>query len=225
MTHRALHFLVSFLLLFAWSLGPAQAEVPEDEREELFYSLGVMFATTLGEFQLSEEELALVLRGVRAAVAGEAAPLDMQSLSPRFAALHMERATTAAKNEKEASAAYVAKAASQSGAVQTESGLVITVLEEGSGASPKATDTVTVHYHGTLRDGSVFNSSKEGSPAEFSLDGVIACWTEGVQSMKVGGKSRLVCPADLAYGEQGSAPRIPPSAALTFEIELMSIAE
>jgi FKBP-type peptidyl-prolyl cis-trans isomerase FkpA/FKBP-type peptidyl-prolyl cis-trans isomerase FklB len=97
-------------------------------------------------------------------------------------------------------------------------------MKEGKGASPKETDTVKVHYHGTLTDGTVFDSSvQRGEPATFPLAQVIPCWTEGVQRVKVGGKSRLICPANLAYGDRGAPPKIKPGATLVFEVELLDI--
>jgi FKBP-type peptidyl-prolyl cis-trans isomerase FkpA len=109
-------------------------------------------------------------------------------------------------------------------AVAASGELEITHLEEGTGASPSATDTVQVHYHGTFPDGRVFDSSVDrGQPASFPLNRVIACWTEGVQKMKVGGKAKLVCPPALAYGERGAPPTIPPNATLVFEVELLAI--
>jgi FKBP-type peptidyl-prolyl cis-trans isomerase FkpA len=97
-------------------------------------------------------------------------------------------------------------------------------LTEGTGPSPTATDVVEVHYHGTFADGGVFDSSVErGTPARFPLNRVIPCWTQGVQQMKVGGKARLVCPPELAYGAPGKPPKIPPNATLTFEVELLGI--
>ena len=106
----------------------------------------------------------------------------------------------------------------------TSSGLGIEMLKEGTGAQPKATDTVQVHYHGTFEDGKVFDSSVErGQPARFPLNRVIPCWTEGLQLMKVGGKARLTCPAKIAYGERGSPGRIPGGATLIFEVELLGI--
>ena len=107
---------------------------------------------------------------------------------------------------------------------KTASGLEITTLREGTGASPKARDRVVVHYHGTFEDGKVFDSSVErGKPATFPLNRVIRCWTEGLQLMKVGGKSRLVCPPKIAYGARGKPPSIPPNSTLTFEVELLEI--
>ena len=119
-----------------------------------------------------------------------------------------------------------AKAAAQEkGALVTDSGLVYRALAEGKGASPQATDTVKVHYRGTFPDGREFDSShKRGQPAEFPLNRVIKCWTEGVQKMKVGGKAKLTCPAAIAYGERGTpGGPIPPNATLQFEVELIAI--
>lgn len=107
---------------------------------------------------------------------------------------------------------------------KTASGLVITMLKEGSGARPKSSDTVKVHYRGVLADGKEFDSSYgRGQPATFPLSRVIPCWTEGVQLMKTGGKAKLVCPPQIAYGSQGSPGAIPPNATLTFEVELLEI--
>lgn len=108
---------------------------------------------------------------------------------------------------------------------KTASGIGITKIREGTGASPKAGDTVKVHYRGTLVDGKEFDSSyKRGQPATFPLNRVIPCWTEGVQTMKTGGKSKLVCPPNLAYGSSGR-PGIPPDSTLIFEVELLEIAK
>jgi FKBP-type peptidyl-prolyl cis-trans isomerase FkpA len=119
--------------------------------------------------------------------------------------------------------AYLDKAAVEPGAQKTASGLVYRELKPGTGASPKATDTVKVHYRGTLTDGKEFDSSYGGQPLEFPLNRVIRAWTEGVQMMKVGGKAQLVCPANLAYGERGAPPDIPGGATLVFEVELLGI--
>ena len=107
---------------------------------------------------------------------------------------------------------------------KTASGIVITTLKEGSGASPKSTETVKVHYRGVLENGKEFDSSYgRGQPATFPLNRVIPCWTEGVQTMKVGGKAKLLCPAKLAYGSRGVPGTIPPDATLIFEVELLEI--
>jgi len=117
-----------------------------------------------------------------------------------------------------------AAAAKEPGAVVTASGLVYRSLKDGSGASPAATDKVKVHYRGTFPDGKEFDSSySRNAPAEFPLNRVIKCWTEGVQRMKVGGKAKLTCPAAIAYGEKGAGGVIPPNATLQFEVELLGI--
>jgi FKBP-type peptidyl-prolyl cis-trans isomerase FkpA len=124
-----------------------------------------------------------------------------------------------------AQADAAASAAKEPGAVVTPSGLVYRSLKDGTGPSPAATETVKVHYRGTFPDGKEFDSSyARGTPAEFPLNRVIKCWTEAVQLMKVGGKSRLTCPAAIAYGEKGAGGVIPPNATLQFEVELLGIA-
>ncbi|QNN57707.1 FKBP-type peptidyl-prolyl cis-trans isomerase [Diaphorobacter ruginosibacter] len=123
------------------------------------------------------------------------------------------------------SAALTATAAHAADPVTTPSGLVYESIKEGSGASPKATDTVRVHYRGWFPDsGKEFDSSiKRGQPIDFPLNGVIPCWTEGVQKMKVGGKAKLTCPASIAYGARGAGGVIPPNATLNFEVELLAV--
>jgi FKBP-type peptidyl-prolyl cis-trans isomerase FkpA len=121
--------------------------------------------------------------------------------------------------------ASAAPAAKEAGAVVTSTGLVFRSLTDGAGASPGPTDTVKVHYRGSFLDGREFDSSyQRGTPAEFPLNRVIKCWTEGVQRMKVGGKAKLTCPASIAYGERGAGGVIPPNSTLQFEIELLGIA-
>ena len=123
-----------------------------------------------------------------------------------------------------AQADVTATAAKEPGASVTSSGLVYRSLKDGNGASPAATDTVKVHYRGSFPDGKEFDSSyKRNEPTEFPLNRVIACWTEGVQKMKVGGKAKLTCPAAIAYGSRGAGGVIPPNATLQFEIELLSV--
>jgi len=133
--------------------------------------------------------------------------------------------TTSCSSAPESDAkAFLDKAAAEPGATRTSSGLVYRELKTGTGASPTATDTVKVNYRGTLVDGTEFDSSyKRNEPLQFPLNRVIPCWTEGVQKMKVGGKSRLVCPSSIAYGDQGSPPAIPGGATLIFEVELLGI--
>ncbi len=125
-----------------------------------------------------------------------------------------------------AQADLAATAAKEAGATVTPSGLVYRSLKDGTGPSPTAADVVKVHYRGTFASGAEFDSSyKRNAPAQFPLGGVIPCWTEGVQRMKVGGKAKLTCPAAIAYGERGAGGTIPPNTTLQFEVELLEIAK
>lgn len=120
--------------------------------------------------------------------------------------------------------AFMDAAAKEKGATKLPSGMIIKTIKKGKGALPKATDVVKVHYTGTLTDGRVFDSSvQRGQPATFPLNRVIKCWTEGVQLIKVGGKAKLTCPADLAYGQRSPTPLITPGSILVFEVELLGI--
>jgi FKBP-type peptidyl-prolyl cis-trans isomerase FkpA len=203
---------------------PAPAPKPMTDEEKIIYALGLSMYRSLGQFDLSAAELDLLKKALTDAAAGKPAE-DIQTWGPRIQELAGSRAARAAEKQKALSGAFLSKAAGEAGAQKTQSGMVYRELRPGAGESPKATDTVKVNYRGTLVDGTEFDSSyKRGEPAQFSLNGVIKCWTEGVQKMKVGGKSQLVCPADLAYGD-GGRPGIPGGATLVFEIELLQIGD
>lgn len=216
--------LILTSLLLITSVSFASAPEPATEDQKTLYALGLAISQSLGAFTLSEAELEFVKSGMADGVLKRTPKVDLQTFGPKIQQLQQARAAVVAESEKKAGAAYLAKAAGEKGATKTESGIVITPIKPGTGAAPKATDTVKVHYHGTLIDGTVFDSSvKRGEPATFPLGQVIKCWTEGVQHIKVGGKSKLVCPANLAYGDRGSPPMIKPGATLVFEVELLDI--
>jgi FKBP-type peptidyl-prolyl cis-trans isomerase FkpA len=205
---------------------PAAEPVMETEDQKTLYALGLALAGSLAPFNLTEAEAALVAAGLTDGALNRDKKVDLQAYRSKIQELQKTRLAAAATKEKSAGQAFVTKAAAEQGATKTASGLIITQIKPGTGASPKATDTVKVHYHGTLTDGTVFDSSvQRGQPATFPLNGVIKCWTEGVQMMKVGGKSRLVCPSEIAYGDRGSLPRIKPGATLVFEVELLEVVE
>lgn len=198
-------------------------ELKTDEQKTL-YALGLAIAGSLSSFALSPAELELVKTGVTDGVLNRPRQVDPQGYNTKIQELQRSRASVVAAAEQKAGQGILDKAAAEKGATKTGSGLVIVPMKPGTGASPKAADRVKVHYHGTLADGTVFDSSvQRGEPATFPLNGVVPCWTEGLQLMKVGGKSRLVCPAALAYGDRGAPPRIKPGATLTFEVELIEI--
>lgn len=211
-------------LCFALFHVPATAADPSTDDQKTFYALGLMISQSLVPFALTESELDQVRSGMTDGVLKRTPKVDLQTFGPKVNQIQQARAAALAEKEKKAGAAFLTKAAAESGAKKTESGAIITTIKEGKGTTPKATDTVKVHYHGTLVDGTVFDSSvKRGEPATFPLNQVIKCWTEGVQLIKVGGKSRLVCPSALAYGDRGSPPTIKPGATLIFEVELLEI--
>jgi FKBP-type peptidyl-prolyl cis-trans isomerase FkpA/FKBP-type peptidyl-prolyl cis-trans isomerase FklB len=194
------------------------------ETEKTFYALGFAISQNLTAFGLSEAELDLVKAGLSDGVLGKPAQVDLRTYGPKLQELQRSRSAAAAAEEKKAGEIVVAKAVNEKGAIKTSAGAVVIPLQSGTGASPSETDKVKVHYHGTLTDGTVFDSSvQRKEPVTFPLNGVIRCWTEGVQQMKVGGKARLVCPPDTAYGDRGAPPRIKPGATLVFEVELLEI--
>jgi FKBP-type peptidyl-prolyl cis-trans isomerase len=204
---------------------PAAQEVKlETDDQKVIYGLGVLLAQRLESFNLSEAELAIFEDGLRDGVLGREKKVDPATLDAQLQAFANTRRLAAAETEKKASSAFLDQAAAEPGATKAESGYVLRTLTEGTGKSPGPTDMVSVHYHGTLRDGTVFDSSVErGTPATFPLDRVIPCWTQALQVMKVGGKYKLTCPAEIAYGDRGSLPNIKPGATLTFEVELLDV--
>jgi FKBP-type peptidyl-prolyl cis-trans isomerase len=206
----------------------ASAGEKKADTDKTLYAVGIAVAKSLEVFNLTPAEFETVMKGIRDAATGKAkTELDQktQTAVNELAKSRMEKtASAAAEKEKSAAPAFIANAEKEKGAQKTASGAIVIPIKEGSGASPKETDKVKVHYTGTLTNGKVFDSSvQRGQPAEFPLKNVIKCWTEGLQKMKVGGKARLVCPADIAYGAQGRPPVIPGNAVLTFEVELLEI--
>ncbi len=215
--------LVLLLIAAAPAASLAQPELKTEEQKTL-YALGLVIAQNLSSFALSPADLEIVKAGIADGVTSKDKKVDLQTYGPKIQELQKTRVTAAAVPERKAGQAFVDKAAAEKGAVKTPSGAIVTTLKPGTGPSPTASDKVKVHYHGTLMDGTVFDSSvQRGEPITFPLSGVIKCWTEGMQQMKVGGKSRLVCPADTAYGDRGAPPKIKPGATLVFEVELLEI--
>lgn len=198
------------------------AEMTEDQK--VLYTLGAQVGQQLSNtFNLSPAELEYVKQGMSDSAAGKKPAVDVPAYAPKIQQLAQARAAARAEKAVADGKAYVEKAAKEAGAVSSDSGLVYISLKEGEGDSPAATDKVKVNYRGTFIDGREFDSSyKRNSPIEFPLDGVIKCWTEGVQKMKPGGKAKLVCPAGIAYGDKGAGP-VPGGATLVFEVELLAV--
>jgi FKBP-type peptidyl-prolyl cis-trans isomerase FkpA len=223
--YKSLSVSVAIVLAAVAVAGAAGPDLKTEDQKTL-YALGLVISQNLAAFNLNASDLESVLAGVSDGVLKKDSKVDVQAYAAKISQLQAARAGAAAATEKKAGQAFLDKAAAEKGATRTASGLIITTLKPGTGASPKATDKVKVHYHGTLADGTVFDSSvQRGEPIVLPLNSVIKCWTEGVQLMKVGGKSKLVCPSDIAYGDQGRPPVIKPGATLVFEVELLEIAK
>ena len=215
---------LGYCLLAVIGIGFAHAADPVNDRDKTLYALGVALSQDLSVFSLTEAELEFVRQGMTDGILKRPIKVDMPTFGPKIQPLAQARSSAAAEKEKASGSAFIAKAAAEAGAKKTPSGAIVKTLKEGSGPSPTAASTVKVHYHGTLPDGTVFDSSvKRGEPATFPLGGVIKCWTEGVAMMKVGEKARLTCPSAVAYGDRGSPPVIRPGATLVFEVDLLEI--
>jgi FKBP-type peptidyl-prolyl cis-trans isomerase FkpA len=222
-----MRFVVSCLVaLLCLGTTAAFAAVPEpttDEQKTL-YALGLAVNQSLSNFSLSEAEFEIVKSGITDGFLKRPPKVDLQAFGLKISELQEARALVIAEAEKKAGAAFLAKVAAESGAKKTEAGAILKTIKEGNGATPKATDMVKVHYQGTLIDGTVFDSSaKQGEPAMLRVNEMSKCWVEGMQQIKVGGKSKLVCPSSLAYRDKGLPPLIKPGATLVFEIELLEI--
>lgn len=200
--------------------SPGAAPVSTDV---LFYSLGVLLSQNLAAFDLSEHEYRQVLKGFTDGFRDQAKVADAQSFVRRLRELQHARQFVLLQHQKEVGAAFLAKVAAAPGARRTASGLVFVGVGQGRGAAPTTTDRVRVQYTGRLVDGTLFDSSlRHGGPATVPLAGIIPCWREALQLMRVGGKARVVCPSELAYGDLGHLS-VPPGATLDFQIELLAV--
>jgi FKBP-type peptidyl-prolyl cis-trans isomerase FkpA len=221
-------YFLNFALLIAGALTLANCSggtaSPKTDDEKVIYSIALDMGKKLQTFQLSSQELKVFNKGVVDGLKDAKPDVEVRQYIVKVGDLVTKRSAAFAEKEKKDSASFLESAAKEAGAQKTESGLVFRETAPGTGPMPVATDKVKVHYHGTLRDGTVFDSSKDrGQPATFPLNGVIPCWTEGVQKMKVGGKATLTCPSEIAYKDRGAPPVIKPGAALKFDVELLEI--
>lgn len=204
--------------------------VPSDEDSKPFYALGINIARQVGgelKNLITKEEMKIMLAGLSDSML-DTCPDEVGILStygPKLNEILGKRAADSIGEEKKKGKDFVLKyLLSNSRAIQTPSGLIFNEVIAGIGAQATPSSTVVVHYHGTLTDGTVFDSSKNrGEPVKFPLKNVIKGWQEGVSMMRMGGKATLVVPSELAYGDNGSPPVIPPGATLIFEVELIEI--
>ncbi len=221
MGKQAVGVIAGLWCVAAFAQGASAGEAPvvaKTDDERTLYALGRSIGKSLAPFDLSPEELRLVLQGMRDEQAHTPTMIDLGTAQGRIQALARARLA-------KAHAAAVKNAASEPGAVKLASGAIYRELDPGKGKRPTRRDVVVVEYQGRLVDGTVFDdTAPRGKPAEFPLDAVIPCWTEGLQRLAVGGKARLTCPAETAYGDAPPpGSRIPPGATLTFEVALKGI--
>jgi FKBP-type peptidyl-prolyl cis-trans isomerase FkpA len=235
--HRTLCFLAT-LALASPSLAAApdggvpavaKPEVPvgplKTADDKTLYVLGYAAARNWEVLNLTKAEAALMEKGVADALAGQKPLVPLQEYGPRVQAMVAARAPLAAAARAKKDKPILDKAAKEKGAQVSADGLVYVPIQEGTGASPKATDVVKMAYRGSLADGTEFdNSAKHPQVPEFPLDKVIPCWSEGAQKMKVGGKAKFFCPASIGYKDKGE-PRggIPGGAVLVFDVELLEV--
>jgi FKBP-type peptidyl-prolyl cis-trans isomerase FkpA len=211
------------LMLIIPSLVMAEDKPMTEDQKTLYFLGHSVLSRNLKQFNFTPEESRYILMGLTDSLNSVPAKVD-ESYGPKIAELIGRKQAVIAKIEKEKGQVFLEKMAKEKNAKKLPSGVVYIPVKEGKGASPKATDMVKVHYHGTFPDGKVFDSSVDRkTPAEFPLNGVIPCWTEGVQKLKIGGKAKLVCPSETAYGDQGMPGAIPGGATLVFEVELLEI--
>jgi len=219
-----MHKLIVTIIIALFTLPASASDLPKTEDQKTLYAIGLSVARSLSVFNLTPAEMEIIQQAITDDFSGKKPEAELLSYSAKIQ--EFAKARRKALGEKQAGAGkdFLEKAAKEKGAVKTDSGMVYTSLTEGKGESPKATDVVKVNYRGTLIDGREFDSSsKRGRPLEFKLDNVIKCWTEALQKMKPGGKAKLVCPPNLAYGDNGVGEQILPGATLAFEVELLEV--
>ncbi len=192
--------------------------------EKLSYALGMSIAANLQKSGVAEIDVEAFTKGLKHHIEGTTTEISEEEagkiINEYFAEIQSKQFEANIKAGKD----FLSENAKKEGVVTLESGLQYEVMNEGDGATPKSTDQVKCHYHGTLIDGTVFDSSvQRGEPAVFPVNGVIAGWVEALQLMNVGSKWKLYVPSDLAYGERGAGQHIPPHTTLVFEVELLGI--
>ncbi|MDR0966860.1 MAG: FKBP-type peptidyl-prolyl cis-trans isomerase [Myxococcales bacterium] len=199
-----------------------------DDEKALYY-LGYSMGSQAGTFDLADAEKDVLKKGFMDALVPGSGALEMREVGPKIQGFVKRRQETMAEKNKQKGDEYMAQRAAEAGVEKSSTGLLFKSIQEGEGAQPADTDVVKVHYTGTLIDGTKFDSSYDrkgpdgtAAPATFPLKGVIPCWTEGVQKMKVGGKAQLICPSELAYGPR-PRPKIPGGSTLIFDVELVEI--
>jgi FKBP-type peptidyl-prolyl cis-trans isomerase FklB len=221
---KKVNLLIVSIALILSSCNNANYKTPETEMEKVSYSLGVNVATGVKAQGIESLDINAISKAINDVFEGNDLDISeeesMQVLQEYFGKIAAEKQA----KSSEVGIAFLAENAAKEGVTTTESGLQYEILSSGDGTKPNATDQVTVHYHGMLTDGTVFDSSVDrGEPATFPVNGVIPGWVEALQLMSVGDKWKLTIPSELAYGDRGAGGLIGPGATLVFEVELLGI--
>lgn len=218
-------FVVPCVLAGLLAAGSAFAADPElkSEDDKTLYALGLVFANQLGVFKLTPAELEMVKAGLTDGILKKPAKVELETFGPKIKPLADARIAAGAVEEKKKGKTFLDTIAAKPKIKKTASGLLMETITEGSGKSPAPTDKVKVNYKGALIDGKVFDSSeKHGGPSTISLAQVVKCWVEGIGLMKPGGKAKLYCPSEIAYGDRPNG-EIPAGATLVFDVELLEV--
>ena len=223
---KAIVLLAGIFLLTACNKGQGPQNVKlTTEEDKTFYAMGFMLGSNLQRLNLNDTELAALQKGLVSSAKSEKPEIELQVYQPKIQTMFKSRMEKVAISEKTNGTKFIDEYLKKNkNAKKTASGLVYEVLKEGKGKTPKSDETVEVHYHGTLTNGEVFDSSVDrGKTISFPLNRVIKGWTEGLQLVKEGGKIKLVIPPELGYGDNGAPPKIPGGATLVFEVELFKV--
>jgi FKBP-type peptidyl-prolyl cis-trans isomerase FkpA len=212
---------VSLVLLTSAGFA-AEVSLQTDDQKTL-YALGVAIASRIPPFNPTPEEIALIEAGMSDGLSGATPRIDMATWVAKIEPFLQAHVEAAAKTEEAAGDKYRAEAAKQPGAVTTDSGMIFFEVTPGDGPQPTDSDSVQIHIKGTLANGKVFDSSIDRGEPETLAVNSLPCFSEGLKRMKVGEKAKLICPPDLAYGNRGKPPWIPPGATVTFEVQLLGI--
>jgi FKBP-type peptidyl-prolyl cis-trans isomerase FkpA len=217
--------MLSLFLVVSCNSGQNAADFKlNDDNDKTFYTMGIMLGSNLQRLELSDKEIQALYKGLKDSAQGKEPEVNVSEYQPKIQEMFKQRMEKVTGDQKKIGEDFMNKFKAEEGVKVTESGLAYKVIKEGTGKSPKAEDVVEVHYHGTLPDGTVFDSSVErGKTVSFPLNRVIKGWTEGVQLMKEGAKYRFVIPSELAYGDAGAPPKIPGGSTLAFDVELFKI--
>ncbi len=216
------HIVFLFVALLPQTLL-AEDKKTSDEADELSYNLGLLVGSQLKN-SLENMKFDQFMKGFEKSYNEDVDPQTLSTANQKMQAHYQDRKQRQGKQALKTGEEFLKKNAKRKKVKTTDSGLQYEVLEKGKGDKPKASDTVTVHYRGTLINGTEFDSShSRGTPATFALNRVIKGWTEGLQLMKKGAKYKFFVPSELAYGENGAGPKIGPNETLIFEVELIDI--